>query len=96
MERELWQLLGFWLLLVNGAGFALMGWDKRKARRGAWRTPERVLLLPGVLGGAAGVLLGMRVFRHKTRRRKFAWGVPALLAAQLALGAWLCLRIWGA
>lgn len=89
MSKELWQLLGLYLLLVNLAAFAVMGADKRRARRGAWRISEKALFLPAVLGGALGGVLGMRVFRHKTRHWYFRWGFPLLLAAQLLALGWL-------
>lgn len=81
------------LLLLWCAGvmslitFFLYGADKRRARQAAWRIPERTLLLLGVLGGAAGGLIGMQVFHHKTRRRYF-WAINGL---SLLAQAWL---IW--
>ena len=92
MAGELWQLLGLYLLAVNLAAFALMGADKGRACRGAWRVPERTLFLPALLGGALGGTLGMRVFHHKTRHWYFRWGFPLLLALQLAALGWLGLR----
>ena len=89
MAKELWQMLGLYLLTVNGVGFALMGVDKGRARRDAWRIPEKTLFLPAVLGGVPGCLLGMRVFRHKTRHWYFKFGMPAILAGQLILVGWL-------
>lgn len=50
---------------------------------------ERTLLLVAALGGAAGGVLGMYTFRHKTRHWYFKYGLPALLLAQLVLAAWL-------
>lgn len=88
MRQELWQLLGLYLLVVNLAAFLVMGLDKRRARRGAWRISEKALFLPAVLGGALGGLAGMRVFHHKTKHWYFRWGFPLLLLLQLAgLGA---------
>ena len=80
---ELWKLLAGYLLLVNLAGFLLMGLDKRRARRGAWRISEKALFLLAVLGGSLGAIAGMRTFRHKTRHWYFRYGLPALLAVQL-------------
>ena len=62
MDRDLWTLLAGYLLLVNLAGFLLMGLDKRRARRGAWRISEKALFLPAVLGGSLGSIVGMRTF----------------------------------
>ena len=89
LAKELWQLLGLYLLIVNAAAFLLMGLDKRRAKREAWRIPEKTLFLPVLLGGALGGVLGMRTFRHKTKHWYFRFGFPALLLLQLALGGWL-------
>ena len=91
MSASLWQLLGLYLLAANLAAFDLMGADKRRARRGAWRLSEKALFLFPVLGGALGGLLGMLAFHHKTRRWYFRWGFVLLLLLQLAGLSWL---IW--
>ena len=72
--------------------FTVYGVDKAKARRGAWRVSEKTLFLLPLLGGSVGALLGMLVFRHKTKHWYFVWGVPAILLAQLALAVWLLYR----
>ena len=92
MPAELWQLAGLWLVLANLAAFLLMGLDKRRARREAWRIPEKTLFLFPLLGGALGGVLGMRLFHHKTRHWYFRFGFPLLLLAQLGLGGWLFWR----
>ena len=92
MAQWLGQPLSLYLLAVNLAAFVLMGIDKRRARRGAWRISERALFLPAALGGALGGVLGMRVFHHKTRHRYFRFGFPLLLLAQLLGLGWLALR----
>ena len=78
-----------WLLFMNLSAFALMGLDKRRARRKLWRVPEATLLLPALLGGTPGALVGMYLFRHKTRHWYFRWGLPAVLLLQLGAAAWL-------
>ena len=72
-------------MFANIAAFVLMGVDKWKAVRRWRRVPERALLLWCALLGALGGWLGIQVFRHKIRERKFTLGVPALLLAQAAL-----------
>ncbi len=93
MKKELWQLLGLYLLAVNLAAFAVMGADKRRARRGAWRISEKALFLPAALGGALGGVLGMRLFRHKTRHWYFRFGFPLLLLIQILGLGWLAVRL---
>ena len=93
MEHKLlWKALAVWLAAVNAVDFALMGWDKRQAKRGGWRVRERTFFLWALAGGAPGAILGMRTFRHKTKHWYFQWGLPAILAAQIAAAGWLILR----
>lgn len=42
------------LLLINAITFAVYGYDKFCAKRGAWRVPEIRLLGLAALGGSAG------------------------------------------
>ena len=84
--------LAVWLIAINLVTFAVYGADKRRARQGAWRVPEKTLFLLPLLGGSVGALLGMWVFHHKTKHWYFVWGVPAILLAQAALAVWLLYR----
>ena len=79
-----------YLLIINALAFALMLLDKYKARKNLWRIPEATLMATAALGGSIGALLGMYTARHKTRHLKFALGIPAILAAQLALAFLVC------
>jgi uncharacterized membrane protein YsdA (DUF1294 family) len=79
--------LAVYLLLVNLIGFVQMGVDKRRSVHHRWRIPEAQLFLVAAIGGAAGSLLGMSVFRHKTRHRTFVIGMPLILVLQLAIAA---------
>ena len=57
---------GVYLVILSIITFFMYGIDKRKAKKGKWRVPEKVLLLSSFLGGAFGGAIGMKVFRHKT------------------------------
>ena len=81
--------LAVWLIAINLVTFAVYGADKRRARKGKWRVPEKTLFLLPLLGGSIGALLGMRVFHHKTKHWYFVWGIPAILLAQIALAVWI-------
>ena len=77
------------LAAVNLFTFILYGVDKLKAKRGAWRIPEATLLLAAALGGSLGALLGMELFRHKTKHWQFKILVPLFLVLHIALGVYI-------
>lgn len=79
------ELLVYYLVAINVLTFVIYGADKWKARRGRWRIPEAALLWLAVLGGSVGALSAMWLFRHKTKNNKFRYGVPAILALQVAV-----------
>ena len=79
------KILGIYLLIINAIGFILMLVDKIKARKNLWRIPEKVLFLSAIIGGSIGSLLGMYVFRHKTKHFSFILGMPLILAIQIVL-----------
>lgn len=81
-----------YLALINIAAYAVFGWDKHKARWGGWRIPEKTLLLLALAGGSIGAWIGMKVFRHKTRKAKFKVGVLVILTVQ-CVGAVIALRM---
>lgn len=80
---------GILLLIYFGAinliSFQTMRLDKKKARRGEWRTPESVLFLQAIIGGSIGSILAMNLFHHKTRKTSFRIGMPVILLVQLLL-----------
>ncbi len=67
MKNAVLGLFGF-LSLV---GFFLILFDKYKAIRQQWRIPEKTFYLLGLIGGAAGIWVGMFVFRHKIKKGAF-------------------------
>ena len=78
-----------YLIAVNLIGFALMGIDKYKAKKRAFRIPEATLFIVAIIGGSIGSIIGMYAFRHKTRHRHFVYGMPAILILQILLIALL-------
>lgn len=89
MKEYLLPALGIYLLAVNLVAFALMGIDKRRAKKDKWRIKETTLFLPVLLGGGVGGILGMKTFHHKTKHWYFRFGFPAILILELAGAAWL-------
>lgn len=87
------RLTLFYFLTINAVGFLLMLTDKQRARKNLWRIPESTLMTCAALGGSIGALIGMYTFRHKTKHLKFTLGIPAILAAQIALAVFLITRI---
>ena len=92
MPAFLLKVVLVWLAVINLIAFALMGLDKWKARRDAWRIPEKTLFLAALLGGALGGTVGMHLFHHKTRHWYFRFGFPVLLILQLLLAGFLAYR----
>lgn len=90
----IYQILCVYVLAMNLILFTVMGIDKWKAKRGKWRIPEKTLFLLAALGGSMGGILGMRVFRHKTKHNSFKFGFPAILIAQLAVIGWIVAKLW--
>ena len=83
------------LILTNLTTFLLMRSDKRRAQQGARRISERALFLSAATFGALGGVLGMYVFRHKTRHWRFKLGFPLLMLVQVALVAYGLWLLWG-
>lgn len=79
-----------YLAAINLLTFCVYGADKHRAKiPGARRVPEKTLFALALLLGSPGALLGMLVFRHKTRHWYFRFGIPAILLAQAAAAVFL-------
>ena len=72
-----------YIVLMNLLGLALMGIDKWKARQGRWRISEKTLFLTALFGGSIGSLVGIYLFRHKTKHLRFTIGIPVILVLQV-------------
>jgi len=93
----------FWITLIvlasmvfvtNLVGIFMACKDKNAAIKGAWRIPEATLMLVAVLGGSVAMYVTMRVIRHKTKRKKFMWGIPCIIFLQVAVVIIFTLAYW--
>ena len=89
MLREIWIVY----LMLNVIAFYLFGLDKQRAKRGLWRIRESALLAVIWLMGGVGTWLGMRLFRHKTQKRRFVISANVASVLQLALIALATIRL---
>lgn len=74
----------YWTI-INLLGFSIMGIDKKKAIRGAYRISEKSLFLTSLFGGSIGTWAGMYVFRHKTKHWYFVVGMPLIFFLQMGM-----------
>lgn len=72
-------------ILCNLICFILMGCDKSRARKNIWRISERALFISCICFGGIGGVLGMRVFRHKTKHWYFRLFFPLIMVLQIIL-----------
>lgn len=78
-------ILAVYLVFVNITAFLLMGIDKQRARRHAFRVPEAVLFAFALCGGSIGAICGMWLYAHKTKKKRFVFGLPLILLVQIVL-----------
>lgn len=79
------DLIVLYVVAVNIVSFIIMGVDKRKAIKRAFRIPESTLFVLAIIGGSFGSIIGMHLFHHKTRHWYFLYGMPVILAIQIML-----------
>lgn len=77
------ESLFYYLIAANIIGIIMMAMDKRKAKKNLWRIPEKTLFITAAIGGSLGILSGMYMFRHKTQKKVFVWGVPVIIILQV-------------
>lgn len=79
------EILLAYALLINVISLVYMYIDKQKAIKGQWRISEKTLFFIAIIGGTIGIMLGMKLFRHKTRYFSFKVGIPSILFLQIVL-----------
>jgi uncharacterized membrane protein YsdA (DUF1294 family) len=80
-----------YLLLVNGASFLLMGFDKLTAKLGSSRIPEAWFFILSLAGGFLGVVAGMFAFHHKTDKTSFQIKIAVAMVLVLPVLIYLLL-----
>ena len=83
--NQLYESVGLFFLLTNSIALILMWIDKERSRgSGVERISEGMLFFLATFFGSVGVLIGMYLFRHKTRKWYFVIGIPLLIVENLA------------
>lgn len=74
------KYISIFFLVTNILAFSVMLWDKIQSRhKNNDRVSEGVLFFLATIFGSVGVLAGMFVCRHKTRKWYFMVGIPLLI-----------------
>lgn len=72
-----------YLIVINILAFIAMWWDKHEAKVEDWRISEKTLFALVLMGGGIGGILGMYMFRHKTKKWYFKYGFPIILFLEI-------------
>ncbi|MGA9225810.1 MAG: DUF1294 domain-containing protein [Mesobacillus sp.] len=79
-----WMIIGL-IIIMNAAGFFIMGADKKRAKKDLYRISESTLWNVAFLGGAIGATAGMKHYRHKTKHAQFKYGLPLLAVIEAGI-----------
>lgn len=74
-----------YLIIINVMSFLFCAYDKWASKRDRQRIPEKTLFLLSALGGSPVMFLTMRLIRHKTKHKRFMFGIPLILVLQIFL-----------
>ncbi len=86
------QNIVIYFIIINLIGFFIMWLDKRKAKKGAWRIPEKTLFIITALGGGIGTIAGMYTFHHKTKKIQFVIGFPLITILEVITIIWFLVK----
>lgn len=93
MENYLILFL-IYLLVINFYAVVITVSDKKLAKSGARRVPEKKLFITAALGGSLGMYITMRKIRHKTLHKRFMIGIPLIMAAQCVLIIFVLMKLY--
>ena len=86
------QNIVIYFITINLIGFFIMWLDKRKAKKGVWRIPEKTLFIITALGGGIGTITGMYTFHHKTKKIQFVIGFPLITILEVITIIWFLVK----
>ena len=89
---KLYEIILSYLFMINIFTMYTFFLDKSKAKNKKWRIKESTLFLLSIAGGSLGALLGMKLFRHKTKHWYFKYGIPFILAVQIILTVYITVK----
>ena len=92
MKEQILIALAIFVGVMGFITFILYGIDKAKAKSGAYRISEKVLLTFSFFGGAIGGIFGMALFHHKTKHWYF--GVVNVLGLLVIVALAICITIF--
>ena len=82
-QLQLSTIIPIYIILINIIGCFIMLIDKKKAENGKWRIQEKTIFMVTILGGGIGTILGMYIFRHKTKKLQFTIGLPVITILEI-------------
>lgn len=89
---ELYVPFILFIAVINAVSFLAFWLDKRYAVRQKWRIKESTLFAISILFGALGAVLGMLLFRHKTKKPGFVVLLPILALLQIVIVIWCSIQ----
>jgi uncharacterized membrane protein YsdA (DUF1294 family) len=91
---KLYEIILSYLLMINIFTMYTFFLDKSKAKNKKWRIKERTLFLLSIAGGSLGAIIGMKLFKHKTKHWYFKYGLPFILTVQIILTVYLTVKFY--
>lgn len=86
------KILLIYFVVTNIVSFLTFGIDKWKAKYSRRRIREAALMLLAVMGGSIGAWLGMKIWHHKTKHKKFQLGIPLIFVFHLTIITFLIIN----
>ena len=82
---EYTSIICIYLAAISLLAIGMTLYDKRAAKKSAWRIKELTLLVVSLLGGSVAMFATMWIAHHKTKHLKFVVGIPVIIALQIAV-----------